>query len=381
MQFDVRQATERELTRRQAAGELDRRIKSFIESGPGSAAESDAEFQSLALTLFDHQFDHNEFYRRYCASRGVTPGQVRIWSEIPAVPTSSFADVRLAAFPQDRESVRFSSSGSTRDGGPASVLELESTELYDASLRTHFKACVLPDMPRIDMVMLSPTFGEAPHSSLAYMLSHLFANFGAGGGFFVREGALDVDAAARALARARRPMLVFGTAFAFVHFFDACRERELMFALPPGSRTVETGGFKGRSRSLARDDFYRLLTEVFGVPRDFCISEYGMCELGSQCYDANLGDVLAGRPPRHDLKIAPHWSRWTVVNPVDERELPPGETGLLRCLDLSNRGSVAAVLTADLGMARAGGFRFVGRSTAAPPKGCSTAIDAMLSSA
>lgn len=369
--------------RRQDGLELDRRIKSFIESGfriPARRVEpdGDAAFENLALALFAHQFRYNEPYRRYCVSRRVTPAQVRTWRDIPAVPAASFAQVRLATFPEERTRVRFVSSGSTRNGGPASTLDLESTELYDASLRKHFKACVIPDVKSIDMVILSPTFAQAPHSSLAYMLSDVFATFGAGGGFFVRDGELDPDAAARALAQARRPTLVFGTAFAFVHFLDACRERDLIFALPPGSRVVETGGFKGKSRSLERDDFYQRLSLVFGVSRDFCISEYGMCELGSQCYDANLLDVLAGRTPRYELKIAPHWSRWTVVDPVDERELPSGEAGLLRCLDLSNRGSVASVLTADLGKTVEGGFRFLGRSAAAPPKGCSIAIDAML---
>jgi hypothetical protein len=143
---------------------------------------------------------------------------------------------------------------------------------------------------------------------------------------------------------------------------------------------VETGGFKGKTRSIRRDEFYSALSRTFGVPPDFCISEYGMCELGSQWYDASLSDALAGRRARAQLKIGPHWVRTLVVDPVTAAELPRGSVGLLQCLDLSNRGSVASVLTGDLVLEREGGFEYVGRSQAAPPKGCSITVDAMLRS-
>jgi hypothetical protein len=103
-----------------------------------------------------------------------------------------------------------------------------------------------------------------------------------------------------------------------------------------------------------------------------------MCELGSQWYDTNLADVSAGRKPRRHVKIGPHWTRTLIVDPVTNLPLASGETGLLQIFDMSNRGSVAAVLTGDLARERDGGIEIVGRHPGAPPKGCSIAADANL---
>jgi len=232
----------------------------------------------------------------------------------------------------------------------------------------------------MQMIVLSPPHSEAPHSSLAYMLSKISQRFGTlHDGFFVRNDALDVEGAVRALQQATAPVLVAGTAFAFVHFFDRCAADGTRFAPPLGSRVIETGGIKGKSREVARDELYEWFTRYLGVARDMCASEYGMCELGSQWYDANLADCLAGRSPRRNLKVGAPWTRTLVVDPVSTAPVPDGERGLLQVFDLSNRGSVAAILTGDLARCVAGGFELLGRAPGEPPKGCSAAIDAALS--
>jgi len=359
-----------------AANELDRRIDAFI----ASADASESEFERLALELFAYQFANNAPYRALCEQLGRSPADVASWRDIPPVSTSSFADARLACFPAERTTLTFISSGTTSAGARVSVHELENPLLYDASLLAHFKACVMPDRDAMRMLLLSPSRASAPRSSLAYMLTSVHAALASSGGFFITDDVLDADGVAGALRESAEPVLVFGTAFAFVHFLDRCKKTGWLFSLPSGSRVVETGGFKGKSRSVGRDELYDELVHVFGVPRHFCIAEYGMCELGSQWYDASLSDALAGREPREQLKIGPHWTRTLVVDPLTAQEVQPGTTGLLRCFDLSNRGSVAAVVTGDLAVAREGGFEYVARASAAPPKGCSIAIDSALGS-
>jgi len=344
-------------------------------------ARDDGAFDRLALGVYAYQFERNAPYRRYCERMGSDPSHASSWRDVPAVPAASFGDVRLACFGSERTALTFVSSGTTSAGARASRHELDASELYDASLLVQYRAMVMPDVSALPHVFLAPPYSEAPRSSLSFMLSAIDRRFGAsGGGFFVREDALDFDGACAALAGVQ-PVAIFGTAFAFVHFADRCRSRRLQFLLAPGSRVVETGGFKGKSREVARGDLYRSFEELFGVPPEFCVSEYGMCELGSQWYDANLADVSAGREPRRHVKIGPHWTRTVVVDPVTALPLPPGETGLLRIFDLSNRGSVAAILTGDLARERDGGIEIFGRHPGAPPKGCSIAVDAMLGGA
>lgn len=355
------------------AADLDQRIRRFI-----GADESELAFDRLALDLFAYQYRMNEAYRRYSDRLDRTPTNISLWKDVPAVPTSAFAQLRLACFPPGRTQIAFVSSGTTR--ATRSRLELENTTLYDASLLTHFKERVLPDASEIQLVALAPSFSRAPASSLAYMLSKISEVFGTSDdGFFFEDDALDFEGAAGALRRAKYPVLVVGTAFGFVHFFDRCFAAGVRFTLPLGSRVVETGGFKGRSREVDRDELYGWFSSVLGVPRVLCLSEYGMCELGSQWYDANLGDYFAGRTPRTHVKAGPHWAKPTIVDRVTAEPVADGDTGLLQVFDLSNRGSVAAVLTGDLARRVDGGFELLGRAPGEPPKGCSIAIDAALS--
>ncbi len=360
----------------QVSAQLDEQLLDFINRSDAG----DDEFDRLALELFAYQFGNNVPYRNLCELLGRTPATVASWRDVPAVSVASFAEARIACFPRERTRISFVSSGTSSGGRAHSTHELENTLLYDASLTRQFKRCVLPDREKIRMLLLSPSFEESPHSSLAYMLSKLYELFNDGGSFFIRDGKLDTSTLIAALRESKSPTLVFGTAFAFVHFLDYCTANGLGFSLAAGSRVVETGGFKGKSRSVDRDELYAAMSQTFGVPQSYCLSEYGMCELGSQWYDGSLLEIVTGRKLQANVKIGPHWTRTLVVDPVTAQIMPDGATGLLQCFDLSNRGSVAAVLTGDLASLRDGGFVYQRRSPAAPPKGCSITIDSLLRS-
>jgi hypothetical protein len=197
-----------------------------------------------------------------------------------------------------------------------------------------------------------------------------------GSGFDVRGGALDAPGLLAALERAAAdavPVALCGTAFAFVHLLDALAARGVRLALPPGSRAMETGGFKGRSRELTREVLYAGIEAALGVPPARIVNQYGMTELGSQFYDSVL--CRPGEPRR---KLAPPWARVRVVDPETDGDAAPGAAGVLRIHDLANTGSVAAIETADLGRAVADGFEVLGRAPGAEARGCSIAADEML---
>ena len=355
---------------------LDERIVDFIHD----RSSDRAAFDRLALEVFAYQYDRNDAYRRLCDRVGRTPATVGRWEDVPSVPTASFGDARLATFPPGDAVLRFVSSGTTTAGARPSIHELDTTALYDASLQAHFDEMVVPDRLPLRIIALVPTFEAAQHSSLSYMVAMLIRRRGAGGsGWFVDDDGIRFDALCDALARSDdAPALVFGTAFSFVHLFDRLRAARKRFVLPPASRVVETGGFKGRSRVVERDELYAAFGEMLGVERDRCVSEYGMCELGSQWYDATIADSVAGRRIRPDVKVGPHWARTSIVDPVTADPVPPGAQGLLRVFDLSNRGSVASIITGDLAHAVDGGFVLLGRHPGAPPKGCSIDADVLL---
>jgi hypothetical protein len=172
-------------------------------------------------------------------------------------------------------------------------------------------------------------------------------------------------------ARAQVPVALLGTAFCFVQLLDHLSANGLEFRLPPGSRVLETGGYKGRTRALPKADLHAWITRALGVPAASIVSEYGMCELGSQAYDRRVAWPGRESQIRAGLFRFPPWARAQVLSPETRREVAEGETGLVRVYDLANVASSVGVQTEDLGVRRRDGFELVGRAPRAEPRGCS----------
>jgi len=341
--------------------------------------DDDERFETLALALFAFQFEHCAAYRRYCEGRGRTPARVERWQDVPAVPTGAFKEVALRSFPEQRTECVFRTSGTTtRKRGE---LHLDTLAVYEASLLPPFCRFLLPDLtahhPLATLLVLAPSPAEARDSSLSHMFGVAIREIGAEGSrFFVERGELELDALRKALDEAPHdaPLLLCGTAFAFVHFADALDARGERLELPPRTRIMETGGFKGRSRNLPRTDLYPLLEARLGVALERIVNQYGMTELGSQFYDSVLVDPEGPR-----RKLAPPWTRVRVLDPETGAEAQPGDNGALFVTDLANTGSVCAIQTADIGRQLGEGFEVLGREPGAEERGCSIAADELLS--
>ncbi len=189
---------------------------------------------------------------------------------------------------------------------------------------------------------------------------------------------LDFDAVLAALEddlklKTQNSKLVLGTAFSFVHLLDYLTEHNLRFQLPPGSRVMETGGYKNRSRSMPKAELHTLITERLGVPGENIVCEYGMSELSSQAYDCVTSDAwrMAGKSAASRHFEFPSWARVQIISPETGCEVADGEVGLIRIYDLANVFSVMAVQTEDLGVRRGDGFELIGRAQFAEPRGCS----------
>jgi hypothetical protein len=171
------------------------------------------------------------------------------------------------------------------------------------------------------------------------------------------------------------PVTLLGTAFSFVHLLDALTERAIAVALPAGSRAMETGGYKGRSRELPKDQLHRSITERLGIPATHIVCEYGMSELSSQAYAVGTRPVSNSQLPISNFKSPdfhfPPWARALVISPETGLEVADGEAGLLRVLDLANVWSVLAIQTEDLAVRRCDGFELLGRAPTAEQRGCS----------
>jgi Acyl-protein synthetase, LuxE len=360
------------LSAQTTAEALDRRILAAIDA----YALDDAAFLALARELLAHQLAHNAPYAAFARSLGVDvdclPERIEA---IPAVPAAAFKEARLATFPADQTAVWFETSGTTQGRGGRH--ELPTTRLYEAALLASFDRMLLADGARLRYLQLVPDPRERPHSSLGFMMDVVARKRGDGAtGWYLYDDALDVEAFVRDVERARADgvaVCVATTAFALVALLDALAGSGRSVLLPPGSRIMETGGFKGRSRVVERAELYRETNKRLGIPIPAIVAEYGMTELSSQYYDAPwTRDRIEPR-----VKVAPPWLRPVVVD-GEGRPVPPGVVGAIRHIDLANRGSVIAIETEDLGAIVEGGLVLLGREQGAELRGCSLDAETLL---
>jgi hypothetical protein len=338
---------------------------------------TDAEFDTMALRLFTQQHAGNAAFRRFCQLRGATPRTVKSWRDIPAVPINAFKEVTLSCAPAEDAERVFMTSGTTR-GEVKGRHHHPTIAVWDASFLPNFARRFMQGTPRLRMAILFPGERELPNSSLAHYLAMAVRHFGtADSRYFVGLDGMDTQGLRSFLREAQSagaPCAVLGASYSFVHLLDALQAAGERFVLPPGSRLLDTGGYKGHSRELPLDDFYQAISGALGVPRARCINMYGMTELSTQLYDDGNAVVPS-------VKSGPHWIRSRIVDPLTGRDVPAGERGILVHCDLANFNSVTTILTEDVGIAVDGGFLLLGRAEGAQARGCSLAVQEFLQAA
>ena len=350
------------------------------------AAGLESEFNRLALELFNLQCVHNPVYRDLCRARGVSPGSLDSWRDLPAVPAAAFKELPVTCLAANEVTTTFCSSGTTSQSPSRHFHSPFSLMAYEASFLPWFRRqalenwnnsteSIISDASKpLQWISLIPARAAAPSSSLAYMISTLLERFGGessstcgsigGGGEWEVDARRLIDALDQAMV-SDRPVMILGTAFNLVHLFDRLTEAGRRFQLPAGSRVMETGGYKGRSRTLIPAELADGIRSLLGIPFDGILTEYGMSELSSQAY------ARWPHPAGPGELAFPGWARPLVISPETGVEAAEGETGLLRIVDLANVASVLCLQTEDLVVRRKSGFQLLGRRPAAEARGCS----------
>jgi len=358
--------------------DLDQKILNFIRKGVDH--QDPVGFNKLALEVFALQFQSIPLYRRYCEKRGIEPAKISSWGEIPALPTDVFKVMELSMLPSQAVRI-FMTSGTTKPEERGKVgYDEGGLRLMDATIEEAASVFLFPDGMKTKILIIAPSPEMAPNMIMAYGMNRLKNGFGLPQSRFLvgREG-FEVETLLKELHASEEesiPITLCGGSFGFVNFFDACREKGLRFKLPAGSRTLDAGGFKGRSREVKREEFVEECGEILGIKKEYSVNLLGMTEISSQFYDNTLrnfhkGLFLPG------VKINPPWTRTVVVDPESLEPLPNGEIGLLKHVDLANRGHILAIQTDDLGKMTGEGFEVFGRSKEGDGRGCSLTIDEM----
>ena len=327
----------------------------------------EATWDAMVRDLFAWQHARVPAFARLCAGRGVSPETLRSWKDIPAIPQALFKRDALYCAGLPEPAAIYETSGTTT--GQPGRQHLASTDIYRAVSTEGARRTGLFVIAQY-LHFLTPSPLDAPHSSLSAMFGFWHEHHGLDRGkFWVHENAIDFTKLRDTLtvqAAAGLPIGIAGTAFHFVHLLDAWAEQPRL-KLPRGSWLLETGGFKGRSREIAKPELYAQLARTLGLHDVDIHNEYGMSELSSQAYTHGLAHV-------HDL---PPWARVLVVDPATGREVRVGQKGLVRWIDLANTDSVLALQTLDVAERTKRGFHLIGRLPRTEPRGCSLGAEDM----
>ncbi|MCI0693095.1 hypothetical protein L0337_13945 [candidate division KSB1 bacterium] len=356
---------------------ISEKILQFIHTVPIVECDDEA-FNTLALQLFQYQFEKNAIYRAICQQQGLAPDRVTSWREIPAVTTSAFKEVPLTCFPPQEAVAVFHTSGTTQkragkhyfrtldfyraamlrsfaayclDQQPGSALRVNNETLHDSlrdvipeesfynseqqvEMKKDSSRMTLPftvaKINKMRMFFLGPTAEHFLNSSLGYMFSEIRDAFGEKqSAVFFSPQDVEVDGFRTALEKASQenvPVFILGTALALWEAMEKFSQQNLKFTLPTGSRILDTGGYKGRRVEVARDEFQNQLCETFGVPREYLLNEYGMTELSSQFYASSLSGI-----PKRNERQAPS-AMLSALSPqpsaLSPRHFPPPWVGV-----------------------------------------------------
>jgi hypothetical protein len=356
---------------RAQADALDARIRTAI----AEYALDDAAFDALACDIFAHQFRWNAPYAAYARSLGVSENLMPCTARaIPAVPGAAFKDAALSTVAPERAALWFETSGTTQARSGRHYLETPA--LYEAALLAGFDRALLAEGVPLRYAMLVPDPRERPHSSLGYMMATVARERGDGHeGWYFRDDGLDVARFTADVARAHDDgiaICIATTAFALLALLDELDAAGRTLPLPAGSRVMETGGFKGRTRVVGREELYARASAAFAIGEPSIVAEYGMTELSSQYYDSPASRWSAKR-----IKLPAPWLRPVVVD-VGGEPLPDGIVGAIRHIDCANRSSVVAIQTEDLGVVTPAGLLLLGREEGAALRGCSLDAEDLL---
>jgi hypothetical protein len=337
-------------------------ILSYINGG-------EENYNELALKLFSYQFTYNIPYKKYCQKQRQTPLTVKQWQEIPSLPLQAFKELTLSCESTEDPEAVFMTSGTTNADKRGRNIH-PSLKVWDTSMVTGFEQFVLPDQREMTIYVLSPAEDLNQHSSLSRYLTMAVKHFGTDRSrFFFNENGMDMDGLSEALKESsskNEPVMLMGASFAYVHFLDYCAKQNTSFQLVEGSRIFDTGGFKGQSREVTRQELYDSFAGTFNVGENSCINMYGMTELSSQIYERDFE------------KVNPAWVKTLVLDPDTLEPIKDGEIGVLAHYDLANWNSCFAILTEDMGYKTKKGFVLIGRAEGSEARGCSIAVDQLM---
>ena len=294
------------------------------------------------------------------------------------VPDRAFKADTPYLFPEVEPACTFETSGTSGAlRGRAHYTPL-GMRLLRATILAGARRNIVADLDRPCIVRLVPTRESAPRMVMAYGMQLIEEAYGdpRASGSVIGPHGIELSTLERLLDRAvaaDQPVVLIGGSFAFVNVCERMQALGKRWVLPAGSRMVDAGGFKGRSRSMDVAQLRALVAMTLGVTSARSTNIFGMTELASQLYDAE--DRPLGPSGERPKRALPHvWPR--LRSPLDLQLMAAG-TGLLEVVDLCILDRPCVVLTGDLAVGDGVALACAGRIRGSESRGCSLTLDAL----
>jgi phenylacetate-coenzyme A ligase PaaK-like adenylate-forming protein len=315
--------------------------------------KTEQDFKSLALEIFNFQFENNPVYRSFCDLLYIHPSDVKAIEDIPFLPIQFFKSHEVLSARSDVP-ITFTSSGTT--GSTTSKHIVTDLDIYKTSFTKGFEHFYGPIENYVILALL-PSYLEREGSSLIYMVNNMIKKSNHPESGFYLNNLEDLKNHLIALDKKDTKILLIGVSFALLDLIET-----YPFNLK-NTIVMETGGMKGRRKELIRTELHKLLKAGFGV--DTIHSEYGMTELLSQAY--SKGDGLFN---------CPNWMRIVTRDTEDALSIQSfGKTGGINVIDLANMNSCSFIATQDLGRVyKNGSFEIIGRFDHSDIRGCNLMV-------
>lgn len=270
------------------------------------------------------------------------------------LPVQAFKDAKVCCFDPELAAMVFQSSGTS--GQSRSNHFVKSLDVYQRAIYAGF----VRHFGSEPVLFLAHLPSYEKQSSLVYMANYLVNTVGVPGSGLFLENADLLYEAIEISKDTHIPIVLLGASFGLLDLVENNR-----IALPKRAKVIETGGMKTHRREMRREEIHERLATGFGIERSQLHSEYGMCELMSQCYSGTDG-----------VFMPPPWVEAKVLSTQDFcTELPIGQEGVLALFDMANLYSQSSILTQDRAILRKNGFELLGRLDGAEIRGCNLLLE------
>ncbi|CAN5404959.1 acyltransferase [soil metagenome] len=313
-----------------------------------------ANFNRVALDIFQFQYQHNQVYQQFCNALHVNPASITEINQIPFLPVAFFKTHTITTSLFEPAAI-FESSGTTQTINSKHFVK--DIVLYEESFNAAFRL-FYGDPKDWCIIALLPSYLERNNSSLVMMADKLIEQSAhPQSGFYLHDLEKLNDTIAR-LESQQQKTLLLGVTFALLDFAEQY-PMHLQY-----TTIMETGGMKGRRKEMTRQEVHDILCSSFKV--GVIHSEYGMTELLSQAYSAGHG--IFSCPPWMKVLVREEDDPLTVLSANKENMV----SGAVNAIDLANIYSCSFIATDDAAKLYPDeSFEILGRLDHSDIRGCS----------